>query len=424
MTSMEEPPRAIPRWVKALILMVTLVGVGVGTATCLRTSAGRAWTSMQVKTRALDAEAKARPAARPVLRGTPEPGNAWTDYDLALNDLAAHKNEVSRITEFVSRDPKVDRAAVDRFLASKTGAIDNLRRGARRAEGAYPYDWDLGPGRLKPSIQLSNGLARLAVAQARVLHEAGRTREAADLLLDLLQFGGDHRRNMPVQGDAIGASLCGLAIDELKDLLLSGKLKADDLSDLAGPLEILDRDWPDYATSLRNEATVMLVALGTEDFKFLGGDPAMNVLRAWQHGFSMRRMAADAADEIVRYTERAIGHEALPWIERLKAQEELKRDVERAANLFVKLVQPGVGRFGSYERSPRAKLRLLRFAIHYMMTGGMADLDDPFGSKLRHQEVDGKLRIWSLGRDGVDQDGVGDWKRDVPPADIILEIPK
>jgi len=423
MALMEEPPRTTPVWVKALILFVAVLGAAVGTSVWLRSSSQSAWRALQETTRALVAEANARPATRPVLRGTPEPGSAWVDYDLALNNLAGQKNEFNEIIHFILRERKADRAAVDSYLASKAEALDHLRRGSRKAEGAFAYSWNLGLERRIPPVSLANALARLAVAQAMVFHEAGRTREAAEVLLDLMQFGGDIRRNAPLVGDVIGAGLVASALDELKELILSGKLTAAELTDLAGPLEILDRSWADYRTSLRNEAAATLSALGTEDFSFLG-DKAVNALRAWRHGFSMKRMAADAGQEILRYTERAIANESLPWVDRLKAHEELKREVDKTSNLLVKLTNPGGGRYGSLERHARAKLRLLRFAIHSMTTGGRLELDDPFGAKLRHREVDGKLRVWSLGRDGVDQDGAGDWRRDLASTDLILEIPK
>jgi hypothetical protein len=65
---------------------------------------------------------------------------------------------------------------------------------------------------------------------------------------------------------------------------------------------------------------------------------------------------------------------------------------------------------------------MLRMAVHARATGKPLDLDDPFGAKLRTEEKDGKLRIWSIGPDGVDDGGAGEWKTDV--KDIVLELKK
>ena len=57
------------------------------------------------------------------------------------------------------------------------------------------------------------------------------------------------------------------------------------------------------------------------------------------------------------------------------------------------------------------------------MTGALPELEDPFGGKLLSSEKDGKVKVWSVGRDRVDDGGKGDWKPN-PGPDIVLEFDK
>jgi hypothetical protein len=415
------PPRHLPPWAKALILMVSVTAIGLGLVAWVRSSAKKAWSEMTERTRARVEEARSRPGSRPVLSGTPQPGNAWDDYQIALKDLEELKDKSSLLALFVSGDPRTDVAAAEQLIASKTETLDHLRRGARRTEANYPYDWNRGFAGGRPLHQASYVLGNLAVAHARQRHAGGRSREAVDLLLDLVQFGSDYRRNATMIGDVIGSSLCALAAHELRDILLSRRLVADDLRELARQLEIVDRGWADTAISIRNESHFVRLELQREDLLFLGGDK-FNALKAWRHGFSVRKMIADAVAQIDFYTDWAIRSESLPWVERLRAQEEIRRSAQNSTNFLVKILQPGVARYGTLERSTRARLRMLRAAAHFLASGEFLDLDDPFGTKLRRSEEGGRIRIWSLGLDGVDQNGNGEWKRD--GGDIVLEFAK
>ena len=76
-------------------------------------------------------------------------------------------------------------------MAANETAIAFLRAGARKAEGAYPTQWEKGVSADVPSLIAVRNLTTLAVGQAHVLMEAGKPREAADLLLDAAQLGAD-----------------------------------------------------------------------------------------------------------------------------------------------------------------------------------------------------------------------------------------
>jgi hypothetical protein len=74
-------------------------------------------------------------------------------------------------------------------------------------------------------------------------------------------------------------------------------------------------------------------------------------------------------------------------------------------------------------RERRAQLRLLRLAAHRKATGEVLALDDPFGTTLRHAVTPAGLKAWSVGEDGRDDGGAGDWEGRAGP-DIVLEVPR
>ncbi len=72
------------------------------------------------------------------------------------------------------------------------------------------------------------------------------------------------------------------------------------------------------------------------------------------------------------------------------------------------------------EREHLARLRLIRLAATWRATGQVPPVDDPFGDTLRWSVSAGTLRAWSVGSDGVDDGGSGDW---TGGADLVLEVP-
>jgi hypothetical protein len=55
----------------------------------------------------------------------------------------------------------------------------------------------------------------------------------------------------------------------------------------------------------------------------------------------------------------------------------------------------------------------------FLATGEMPNLADPFGDKLLYNQEGGKPKIWSIGSDGTNQNGVGNWQG---RPDMVLEI--
>ena len=71
-------------------------------------------------------------------------------------------------------------------------------------------------------------------------------------------------------------------------------------------------------------------------------------------------------------------------------------------------------------RERRALLRTLRAAAHWRATGEVLELGDPFGRKILHVESAGSIKIWSVGKDGVDNGGSE--RNGSPQWDIVIEL--
>ncbi len=398
------------------ILLLIVVGFWLD----IRITADRAWAAMEKRTHDLIEEARARPAARPVLRGTAEPGNAWTDYEAAAKLWEPLKPNRTIVFAFVTRRPEADRAAVQKLIATNGSIIEHLRRGTRRAEVSYAYDWERAGSLNMPPLLSLQDLGSLAVAQSRLLREAGRHREALETLLDTAQFGGDVRRNGVAIADMIGLAIIFVALDELRDLLATSPLAAQDLARVDRELEILDRHWSDFGITLRNESMSVQASLLAADRSYPAEYPSFP--DTWRYGFSRKLMSADAGTRVGRWLEEFRAQESMAWPDRLKAGEEMQREVKEDPNPLARGFYYGGIATSASVRQKRAQLRLLRVATRFRMDGSVMEIDDPFGDKILSVRTGNHLKLWSRGRDGIDNGGKGEWSRDDRGADIVLEF--
>ena len=221
----------------------------------------------------------------------------------------------------------------------------------------------------------------------------------------------------------IALAVYGIVFDELRDLILSGKLSRDDLAGTARELGLLDRGFPRNAHSMMNGAAM-------EGFGFLKvdtGEMEMRVLldgmpwAGWRYGFSSRLLLADAFDTDLDFMKRCAEREERPWAEAGRMEREMEGEIAGLRNPVSRMMIPGLLQGHRAGRDRRAQLRLLRVAAHYRATGEILDLDDPFGAKLLTSRTGDRLKVWSVGRYGVDGSGLDDWKP-TPGRDIALEV--
>src|SRR5689334_817297 len=83
---------------------------------------------------------------RSVLTGKPSTGNAWDEYNVALEDTVSWGNDENGgvFLRFARGDAHLQPAQVEQLVAEHGGSLDHLRLGAHQSDGKYPYDWDKG----------------------------------------------------------------------------------------------------------------------------------------------------------------------------------------------------------------------------------------------------------------------------------------
>jgi hypothetical protein len=146
----------------------------------------------------------------------------------------------------------------------------------------------------------------------------------------------------------------------------------------------------------------------------------------WRYGLSTQRIAADYLGTVERRLERMQKLGEMDFASAIKEAEALEAEKAASSNPMVRDSVANVARTLIARREVIARLRLLRAAALWGASGKAPKLADPLGTDLKMKEEDGKIRIWSVGRDGKDAGGTGSWNHDPskPGDDIVLEFPK
>jgi len=401
------------------VVALSIFGVLLLTFLWMSIVGNRRFAEMEASLREMQAVTAARDAARPVLRGTAVPGNAWADYGAMLTEMEGLKADRSVIGEFVSKGPKADRAKVEAILAAHPGVIERLRMGAGKSSGQYAYVWEDGFTAKTPGLFSSGAAGNMAISKARFLAEEGKLLEAAELLLDSCQFGRDLGHNAPLISEMIAMAVYGTALEELRALLTSARFAPEEFREIGRQLEVLDASFPSHADSLLNEA--LGTGWGLRQIDRGASEVDSTILFARSLGGVGRLMYADAFDSL-RYCMRTGAQaESRPWADCLRIQTDLQNDLQRMWNPISKTLIPGLIGSGRIGRDRRTQIRLLRIAARFRADGEVLVLDDPFGVSLHSVRAGDHLKIWSVGRDGADDAGVGDWNPN-KGRDIVLEV--
>jgi hypothetical protein len=345
--------------------------------------------------------------SRPVLWGESSPGNAWDDYPQAIAEVkkfADYRKLLLVAQKSKDADPEVGKAAL---AAHGDAVVGHLRRGAGRATSRYPYDWDKGMSMALPALSDMTATASLAVLKARTLVEERKSRDAACVLLDVCQFGRDLGADGVLISEMVGISILNLALTEMRDVLAASRFDWPAHEDLARSLGVLDANLPKHDRALLNDALL------------LGGAAEESIVGGWG---PQRMLLADGVERTTEWMTRAGKADALPWPESQKELQAIEAEASRTFNPISAISVPSLQKMSRTHRERRAQIRMARIAAHFLRTGEVIDQDDPFGAKLQTKRKGDELRIWSLGADGFDNLGVGDWKGEV--NDIVLDVIK
>lgn len=419
-------PRGMSRWK----FVVTFLGLAIVAVAGLWLwgwlTIEHRWRAMESEALDLHREITAEKAARPVLRGEPLPGNAWVDYRAALEPLGEERRHAKKwrdLSAFLEHGANPEQ--VDSVLADHAESIAALRRGAGRTDGAFPYAWPDGTSMIRPGLSNCLALSRLVTARARL-----KDREAPELLLDLAQFSCDLARNAPAHAHVYGMNLLRNCLEELGVRLYRRDFSPSDLLQLELELEALDRGFPDIVPFEPRDAMNLA-------FEFVESPNLHATIRDggclcrephvlppwgdWRFAFSDKAVAVDGFRLAVECARRAAAVRGASWSQVRLAENDIHELMRRSSNPLKH--HHFRYDFHAAARSERARIRLLRVAVHHAATKEILTLEDPFGGRLLHRLDEQGLRIWSVGRDGVDDGGHGDWlRKSMDDQDIVLKL--
>jgi hypothetical protein len=410
--------RAILLVLAATVLVAAAI---VGLFTVMTSMGEQEWAHMEESVKRLVAEAKGGKNTRTVPYGETLAGSSWDEYKRAPGGSLGW--ETAALADFLNNVKGADRLAVEKLVRDRQDTFDLLHIGAHRSDGQYPYQWDHLEMDI-PSLAGGRVVALLSGAKARFLVEQGAVQEAADLLIDLSVFAADVGRDGVLLSQLSSGEINNIAFREGRTLLLSNALSSKDAAEFARRLEILDRDFPPLAPTFANETLSFGIAV-------MSSTPSLRNVYARartmgvQHGLSNRVVSASAYKEMEGYLRRAQKLDGEPYAKARKEAARIDAEVVASANPLIKQGAPHVATTISAHRQTLARLRLLRAVAVYRAIGKVPELDDPLGDKLRHSTDNGKIKIWSVGIDGMDNGGKGDWDSPaVRGPDIVIEIPR
>ena len=150
---------------------------------------------------------------------------------------------------------------------------------------------------------------------------------------------------------------------------------------------------------------------------------------SWRYAFSSRIMGADALESFDADMAEASGATGKSWSQACAIYGQLEGRLKVQKNPIVNFFEAPLMASDRNHRRGVAFTRLLRTASHYRASGEILELEDPFGGRLLHAEKGGRLKVWSVGPDGVDDGGDGGgwtrWTRAAGGAkDIVLDLSK
>jgi len=400
------------RWLGWGLLAAALAGIAAVSFLWVLLTANAQWKRMGRHIGELEAARAVAPGARPVLRGNPIAGNAWSDYGQALlwAKTTPHPNALRFLAGKATETP----AEMQAWAALNLAALDRLREGTRKAEAKPLLNFD---GRFTPSIGELDGdyrrsppealstLPLAAAIRARGLFEEGRSAEAIELLLDFCQFGRDTFQDSSWEAERVGVSVLDLMLGELRRALQTKKIGPDGLRQVDCELEILDNNWPSPEKTRRNHVLAFGKGCMQEaelGFPIYEGRRA-RPLRSWRWGFSSRLRAASTFFRAEAWLSDPSWHVLADWPDYV-------------------LVDALDHRYAGFNLPMRSRLRLIRMGVHFQATGEILDLEDPFGDRLKSSMNGDQARFWSFGWGGRNGGGIGDWTDH--NKNIVLEIPR
>jgi hypothetical protein len=315
--------------------------------------------------------------------------------------------------------------------------VEKLRESNRRTEFKPGIDYESGLRAEGPALPAVLLTARILSDRAVHFHDSGRRSEGLDSVILGISVGHDTARGGAIVQYLVQLVCEGILQESIRELLARHEFKAAELAEFAARLERLWETRPEFGPTLDAEQTEL-----ERSYSFWGlegggsgalvqnpNGPAIGT--SWRYVYSRRLVCAGALTEWDRqYSELRSLLSKAPH-ERIRAAAEVGGRWESSRNPLVQLIQLRPDRLFLRDAVSRMQWTLLRVSValaRFEIEKGrpplqLSELVPQYLSSIPACPLTGlplgyqSGRVWSPGRNGVDDGGVPGKDDDPDAAD-------
>jgi hypothetical protein len=390
----------------------------------------------------LISEIRGRPASRPRLFDPPLESDGWPHFEKALLAVEAMPQSDSDELPAMNGDIefRADPEKVDEILQRYASVLEELRVSGRSSrfvpQHRYEDAWSMDTACVSRSLRV----ARFLSDRATRAHQKIEDGAALESLLLGLSVGHDAARHGPIVSFLFQVICEGIAEWDLRELLAGHSLEPSELESFAGKLDLLWSRRPSLDQALQVEDALIrrgLVDLGLER-RSRGKDFGAMECRSWRYLYSQRLAYAGALGEAQRLMERLQALSELPGPQRPAAADKLNSEAATSENPFIKLLLPGLSRLQLRDLVAQMSWTLMRVSVaiawyeseHGRVPEKLQDLMPRYLPRVPGCPLTGKPlgyengRVWSFGKNGIDDGGVPGKNNDAddPDGDVVWLI--
>jgi hypothetical protein len=389
------------RRVALVLLLLAPIALVAGTWLWVKSAESRRWAQLERRVAELARETEERRRPRRVLRGPAVPGDAWTDYTPAIG-LVQNLPRYSTVQMLAHSTDDRGLPELRALVAPYLPAVDRMRQGTRRAEARrVRLHTKIAAGGIDVDgswLQGTLALAYVSTCRARWLAADGKPGEAAELLMDLTMYAQDVADDGSDFSVDLGGTISEIALQGLRSLLTRGRLSSEECllidRDLAQLDTMAPRFGPVLLTRLHYFGTWILNGAKLEMLHGVGCIPVnLTIKPGWRDAFSLSLMQASGFDQTDAWTSRLLAADEGSLADEEARWKKAFEDRDEAKNVYFRLFtqSDGMPNFRLL-REQRARLRLVRLAVHYRATGEFLELPG-FGHTVEAKAV----TFWGTG---------------------------
>lgn len=385
---------------------------------------------------------RARSYRRALLYPPAKPGDGWVDYLKGLAGIdGIPRAEIDELPDVRGEaDFVADPETLEEFFEKHEPLIELFRESNRRTEFKPDYRYEDGSAMVLNNVTSVMTASRLLGDRAAHFADSGRGAGALESVLLGLSVAQDTGRGGVVINHLVMIVGEGILAERCRQLLKEESFRAEELVDFAGKLDLLAGTRPDLVDVYEAEEACVIRTLADLAGSPLSEPRAEGALwgRSWRYLYSRRLACAGALTECERLFQRCRGLRGLEPHRRPVAMESILRDAEASTNPIVKQMMPAITKVCLRDSVSQVALTLMRVstavAWYQAEKGAWPDSLDQLvprhlprvpvcpltGKPLGYREG----RIWSPGRNGIDDGGKSgkDDEIDAPDGDYVWTV--